>query len=119
MILGICMALLYANRARFQHHDPHHDSNPIAIDIFGKIKTELDRYEIDIGTYPKSFQDLLQQPAGMTNWHGPYFDGKIPQDPWGNNYIYEFPGKHKPTSYDLMSLGPDGKKGTEDDIGNW
>jgi type II secretion system protein G len=117
MILGIFIALLYANRARFQHHDPHHDSH--TIDIFGKIKTELDRYEIDSGVYPKSFQDLLQRPAGMTNWHGPYFYEKIPQDPWGNNFIYEFPGKHNPGSYDLMSVGPDGKKGTDDDIGNW
>ena len=111
------MDLLFANRAKFHRHDPHHDGH--TIDIFGKIKTGLDLYEIDCGTYPKSFQDLLQRPTGMTNWHGPYFDGKIPQDPWGNNFIYEFPGKHNSNYYDLISLGPDGKQGTEDDVCNW
>ena len=30
-----------------------------------------------------------------------------------------FPGKHNANSYDLLSVGPDGKEGTDDDIGNW
>jgi hypothetical protein len=41
-------------------------------DIHGFIKTALDAYEVDNGSYPKSLQDLLQQPTGTTNWHGPY-----------------------------------------------
>jgi Bacterial type II secretion system protein G. len=82
------------------------------------ITTALRSYEVDNGIYPKSLQDLLQKPSGTTNWHGPYLE-KNPQDPWGKNYIYECPGKHNPSSYDLMSLGLDGKAGTEDDIGNW
>jgi len=116
MILGILMVLLYANRSRFPNHE--HVTDRIYGDIMGGIKTALDRYEIDNGTYPKSFQDLFQQPSGTTNWHGPYLEN-VPIDPWGNKYIYEFPGKHNQGSYDLMSLGPDGKKGTDDDIGNW
>ena len=82
------------------------------------IKTALDAFEVDNGYYPKNAMDLLQQPRDAKNWHGPYLD-KIPQDPWGNNYIYVFPGKHNANSYDLSSVGPDGKEGTEDDIGNW
>jgi general secretion pathway protein G len=82
------------------------------------IKTALDAFEVDNGYYPKNAMDLLQQPRDAKNWHGPYLD-KIPQDPWGNNYVYTFPGKHNPNSYDLMSVGRDGKEGTEDDIGNW
>ena len=89
-------------------------------DINGGIKSALGQYEVDNGFYPKSLQDLLQQPANAKNWHGPYFDPpKLPVDPWGNPYIYYFPGKHNPGSYDLLSTGPDGKEGTEDDIGNW
>ena len=30
-----------------------------------------------------------------------------------------FPGKHNPNGFDLFSVGPDGKAGTDDDIGNW
>ncbi len=82
------------------------------------IKTALDAFEVDNGYYPKSLQDLLQQPNNAKNWHGPYLE-KFPQDPWGNNYLYYYPGKHNQSSYDLLSVGPDGKEGSEDDIGNW
>jgi general secretion pathway protein G len=87
-------------------------------DISGGIKSALDAFEVDNGFYPKSLQDLVQQPSNAKNWHGPYLD-KIPMDPWGNNYIYYYPGKHNQSAYDLLSVGPDGKEGTDDDIGNW
>jgi general secretion pathway protein G len=82
------------------------------------IKTALDAFEVDNGYYPKSLQDLLQQPNNAKNWHGPYLEN-VPQDPWGNPYVYYYPGRHNQNSYDLLSVGPDGKEGTEDDIGNW
>jgi len=82
------------------------------------IKTALDAFEVDNGYYPKGLSDLLQQPGNAKNWHGPYLD-KLPVDPWGNPYVYYFPGRHNQNSFDLSSIGPDGKEGTEDDIGNW
>jgi len=82
------------------------------------IKTALDAFEVDNGYYPKSLQDLLQQPNNAKNWRGPYLDN-VPQDPWGNPYVYICPGRHNPSGYDLSSVGPDGKAGTDDDIGNW
>jgi general secretion pathway protein G len=82
------------------------------------IKTALDAFEVDNGYYPKSLQDLIQQPSNAKNWHGPYLEN-FPQDPWGNPYVYTYPGRHNANSYDLMSVGPDGKAGTDDDIGNW
>lgn len=89
-------------------------------DINGGIKSALGQYEIDSGAYPGSLQDLIVQPGNARNWHGPYFDPpKLPVDPWGNPYIYVFPGKHNQGSYDLSSMGPDGKEGTDDDIMNW
>ncbi len=91
-----------------------------AADIKGGIKSALDNYNVDMGFYPASLQDLLQPPRNAKNWHGPYFDPpSIPQDPWGNPYLYAYPGKHNATGYDLWSAGPDGKSGTQDDIGNW
>jgi general secretion pathway protein G len=87
-------------------------------DINGGIKSALGAYEVDNGFYPKSLQDLLVQPSNAKNWHGPYLD-KLPEDPWGNPYVYYYPGKHNPNGYDLLSVGPDGKEGTDDDIGNW
>jgi general secretion pathway protein G len=87
-------------------------------DINGGIKTALGNYEVDNGSYPRTLQDLLTPPSNAKNWHGPYLD-KPALDPWQNPYIYYYPGKHSPTSYDLLSAGPDGKEGTDDDIGNW
>src|ERR1017187_10381024 len=60
-------------------------------DIHGGIKTALDAYEVDNGFYPKSLQDLIQQPSNVKNWHGPYFDPPtLPIDPWGNPYVYYY-----------------------------
>ena len=89
------------------------------ISTFG---TALDAFEVDNGYYPKGkngLLDLVQQPRDSQNWRGPYMKSEIPLDPWGHPYTYECPGKHNPTSYDLMSMGPDGRAGSDDDISNW
>ena len=87
-------------------------------DINGGIKSALGAYEVDNGRFPSSLQDLLVAPGNARNWHGPYLD-KIPADPWGQPYIYYYPGKHSANSYDLLSVGPDSKEGTDDDIVSW
>jgi general secretion pathway protein G len=84
--------------------------------------TALDAFEVDNGYYPKGkngLEDLIQQPRDAQNWKGPYMKGTIPPDPWGHPYIYECPGKHNPSSYDIMSMGLDARAGTDDDINNW
>jgi general secretion pathway protein G len=87
-------------------------------DLMGGVSTALNLYEVDNGVFPKSLQGLTQPPSDAKNWHGPYL-GNLPVDPWGNSYIYYYPGKHNPDSFDLLSVGRDGKEGTDDDIGNW
>jgi len=85
--------------------------------------TALDAFEVDNGYYPKGsdgLKDLIIQPRDAPNWKGPYLrQSEIPLDPWGNPYIYECPGRHNPSGYDLMSMGPDGQPNTDDDITNW
>ena len=80
----------------------------------------LDAFEVDNGYYPKGkngLMDLIQQPRDAQNWRGPYLQSDaIPKDPWGNDYIYECPGRHNPTSYDISSLGPPGDNMV---MGNW
>jgi general secretion pathway protein G len=87
------------------------------------IGTALDNYEIDNGSYPKGrngLQDLIVQPRNAINWKGPYLKSDaIPLDPWKNAYIYECPGKHNPSGYDLSSAGPDMQANSDDDICNW
>jgi general secretion pathway protein G len=84
------------------------------------FKTALNSYEVDMGNYPKNLADLIQGPQNSTSWHGPYLDSdRIPKDPWGNDYIYTYPGKHNTASFDILSFGPDGQSGTDDDIFTW
>ncbi len=94
------------------------------------IENALKMYKLDNGVYPSTEQGLeaLVQPPGVgqlaKNWKkGGYMDkGKIPKDPWQNDYIYLSPGVQNTDSIDLMSYGPDGQPGGEDenaDVTNW
>ena len=54
------------------------------------------------------------------NWNERgYLKKDVPQDPWGNEFVYRNPGLVNPTGYDIVSPGLDGRLDTEDDIGNW
>lgn len=84
--------------------------------------TALDAFEVDNGFYPKGkngLADLVQQPRDLPNWKGPYLKGEIPMDPWGHPYVYECPGKRNPSSYDVISMGLDGRLNSEDDVANY
>ena len=89
------------------------------------FSTALDTYEADNGTYPSTAQGLealRTQPTAAPQpkeWKGPYLKGDVPKDPWGNEYIYRSPGQKNVSGYDLLSAGPDGREGGEDDITNW
>ena len=84
--------------------------------------TALDSFEVDVGYYPRGrngLNDLFTEPRDAKGWKGPYLKSEPPKDPWQNDYVYECPGKNNPSSYDLLSMGPDGRAGTEDDITNY
>ncbi|MDQ3621733.1 MAG: type II secretion system major pseudopilin GspG [Verrucomicrobiota bacterium] len=86
------------------------------------MEMALDSFEVDTGYYPKGsggLDALTQEPSGTQNWKGPYLKKGVPLDPWGNPYVYTYPGKNNPHGYDLMSMGPDGRAGGDDDITNW
>ena len=84
--------------------------------------TALGAFEVDNGYYPKGkdgLRALVEKPRDAQNWRGPYLEKDVPLDPWNHPYIYECPGKHNPSGYDVMSMGPDGRVGGNDDISNW
>jgi general secretion pathway protein G len=87
-------------------------------DLHGGLAVALDMYEVDLGRYPTSLTDLAENPSNLTKWKGPYLKRKHARDPWGNSYIYRYPGQWNRGSYDLWSAGPDGKEGSEDDLTN-
>lgn len=88
-----------------------------------QLEVALDAFEIDISRYPttaEGLRALVEKPASdATDWQQPYLKRDIPKDPWGNDYVYRYPGQYNENGYDLYSLGPDRKLGGDDDITNW
>jgi len=85
------------------------------------VDNALDQFEIDNGRYPSSEEGiaaLTTQPGNCPNWKGPYLKRPVVLDPWGNPYIYRFPGTHNANGFDLLSLGPTGREG-DGNITNW
>ena len=85
-------------------------------DIMGGLALAIDLYEADNGKYPAQLADLIKDPGSLIKWRGPYVKKGIAKDPWGSEYVYRAPGTYNKDSYDLFSVGPDRKEGTEDDI---
>lgn len=87
------------------------------------FETALDLYKLEVGKYPSQengLKALVEQPAGEEKWDGPYLKKGVPRDPWGNPYVYVYPGKHG--DYDIISLGADNSQGGEGenlDIVSW
>ncbi|MGE5549057.1 MAG: type II secretion system major pseudopilin GspG [Bacteroidota bacterium] len=92
------------------------------------LKTVLNTYKLENGSYPTTDQGLAALyekptiPPIPENWDGPYLDDPIKNDPWNRPYVYICPGQHNKQSYDILSYGADGAEGGEGinaDITNW
>ena len=91
----------------------------------GSLESALDMYVVDMKVFPSTEDGLGALVAApdderrAKNWDGPYLDeDKLPLDPWGKEFQYEFDaaaGDSKPRIY---SAGPDGEVDTDDDIAN-
>ena len=88
----------------------------------------LDSYRLDNRSYPSTEQGLDALRAlpsagdAPPNWRGPYLRRTVPLDPWGRPYVYVAPGRANPSSYDLYTLGKDGRVGGENedaDVTSW
>jgi general secretion pathway protein G len=86
----------------------------------------LKLYRLDNMRYPtteQGLQALVSKPTiapQPANWKGSGYLERLPQDPWGNPYLYLQPGRNG--EIDVFSLGADGQPGGEGndaDIGNW
>ena len=77
------------------------------------LKTAVTQYYTDKRKYPDNL-DVLVDTSGDKE---PYIEGGEGAlvDPWGNKYELKFKGNKKNSPY-IVSGGPDGTIGTEDDI---
>jgi len=101
---------------------------------FEKIKADiavtreaLEMYRLNEYTYPSTSQglDALMFPHSELKNPLLYPEGgymsAMPKDPWGRDYIYEYPGRRS-SKFDLYTLGADGLEGgsgEDADVGNW
>ena len=89
------------------------------------IENALKFYRLDNFAYPTSEQGLealVTKPAdpNVRNWKDGGYLPQLPNDPWGNPYLYLNPGNQG--EIDVYTLGRDGRPGGEGidaDIGNW
>ncbi len=75
----------------------------------------LSQFRLDCDRYPtteEGLEALRTQPGEVRGWRGPYIEKAVPPDPWGGEYVYEFPGSTD-DSYFLVSYGADGAPGGE------
>jgi general secretion pathway protein G len=123
VILGILATIVIVNvnpvfqRANFEK---------IRADMANTDKA-LELYRFNELTYPTTSQGLEALVRPHPELKKPFLypeDGYIssmPLDPWGREYIYEYPSR-KNSKYDLYTLGADGIEGgsgEDADVGNW
>ncbi len=119
VILGL-LAALVAPRMFGKTVSSRQKAAKAQISLF---ETAIDTYRLDVGRFPTAQQGLAAlrtSPSGVDNWDGPYLPKQVPVDPWGNPYVYRYPGEHG--DYDIISLGADGAPGGEEanaDIVSW
>ena len=86
------------------------------------LKTAVRLYESDnfaIPTQRQGLEALVAKPATAPipkNWRvGGYIDRTdLPNDPWGNGYLYFAPGRNG-EAFEIVSYGADGQPGGDGD----
>lgn len=90
------------------------------------LENALELYRLQMLTYPsveQGLEALVSAPDGLAapdRYPEEGFIRRLPADPWGAPYQYEYPGQNG--TVDIYSFGADGQAGGEDldaDIGNW
>ncbi len=84
--------------------------------LISRLSESVESFYLDCSYYPSNsegFEALVLAPAKCESWGpDPYLrNGKIPKDPWGNDFIY----KHDDATgrYEIISLGEGGIEGGE------
>ena len=87
------------------------------------LEQTLEMYKLDVGRFPTTDQGLdalVNKPAGVVGWNGPYLKSDVPLDPWNGEYNYRYPGEQG--EIDIYSYGQDGAPGGEGedaDVVSW
>ena len=80
-----------------------------ALSQISSLEAALDTYRLDVGEYPDSLDGLRENDSGRASWNGPYLRRAVPEEPWGNDDVFDSNGRE----FTLFSYGPDGERGGE------
>ncbi len=115
MIVLVILAILAAIVVPKIMSNPHKAKVTAAKTQIRDFETALSMFKLQNGFYPTTAQDLealVKEPAippiPKHYQKGGYLS-YIPNDPWGNKYIYLSPSRHG--SYAIISYGPTGAPG--------
>ena len=80
------------------------------------LENALELYRLDVFDYPEQeagLEALISAPSGVdaARYQPGGYIKSLPTDPWGNPYIYNYPGELG--VYDIISYGSDGEPGGE------
>lgn len=82
----------------------------------GLLADAVKNYQSEVRALPNSLDALVTNVDNASSWEGPYWEGKLPKDPWGGLYVIIIPGKN--ADFDVVSYGSDGKSGGDGDAGD-
>lgn len=87
---------------------------------FKSLESALAMYKLNAGMFPTTQQGLKALVVKPTTTPVPRkytsIMKNVPQDPWGADYIYRFPGSKRANDFEIISKGPDGLDNTDDDL---
>ena len=110
-LIGTLMTFMVSNLIG-QSEEAKKDQTKLGM---GVISQSLQMFRIHNNRYPTTDQGLnamLNNPGDSKSWRGPYIEANKLKDPWGADFSYDSDGR----AYKIISAGPDGQMGNEDDI---
>jgi len=122
VILGILAAIVVPRLL----DEPEKARRTSAATQIRSFEEALGIFKLENGFYPSTEQGLKALVTKPTVGRVPSrykangYIKRIPVDPWGQPYLYLYPGVHG--EFDLFSYGPDGETGGEGDnadVANW
>lgn len=110
-IIGALVALIYPQITKMQQKAKIGQAKT----QLSQFKTAIDMYHADIDEYPTKLEDLVKRPTvepaqGKWSTGGYLAKDKVPNDPWGNKFVYKQNSEGSEHPYDLFSHGPNGPK---------
>lgn len=94
----------------------------VAKQQLASIENAINLFQQDYSRFPETLDELVTRPADVSDeqFSPPTLKPKNLVDPWGNQFVFRYPGEH--WTFDLYSMGADGQPGGEGeaaDVTNW